>query len=180
MPRKLRDDVRRKFNRGSDRALDQIVHAIPVPIVWREGRQALWRYLAPAPGDRPGIAVRALTFDATELPGLHTSEFALIATHHALGRLTDRSNFTADPVQAVLQAHDALLALDPDEGTRLFALGEFLLPAHKGAFLLSSSPSNENSAPMSTAWTWVSDDMLYADQARYSTMWAQLIDAPGP
>ena len=140
----------------------------------------MWRYLAPAAGERLGVAVRVLTLDAWGLPGLQTSEFALTVTHHALARLLDRSGFTAGPVQAVLEAHDFLRKIDPEEGTRLFALGEFLLPAAQGAFLLSSSPSNENSAPMSTAWTWVSDDMLYADQARYSTMWAQLIDAPGP
>ena len=80
----------------------------------------------------------------------------------------------------MLQAHDALLPSDLEEGTRVFRLGEFLLPAQRHAFLLTPSVSNENSVPMSTAWTWVSDDQLYADQERYAAMWAQLVDAPAP
>ena len=178
VPKKLRDDVRHKFNRGAEKALAEIARSIPAPLLWNDGRRALWRYLALAAGGRLGVAVRVLTLDAAGLPGMSTSEFALTVTHHALARLLDRSGFAADPVQAVLQAHDALKDLDAEEATRLFALGEFLLPAAKGAFLLSSSPSNENNAPMSTAWTWVSDDQMYADQERYAAMWAQLTRPP--
>ena len=176
VPRELCQDVRRKFGRGADRALDQVVCRITAPVLARERRYVAWRYLKPAPGDRQGVAVMLVTLNAASLPGLHGRTFGLTVTHHALGRLLDRSCFRIDPVQAVVAAHDALLALSPDEGTQLFGLADFMLPTPSGAFLMSP-PTTDYAGPMSIARTWVDADQLDERQERYARAWARVIEA---
>jgi hypothetical protein len=60
--------------------------------------------------------------------------FGAAFSAHSLGRLLDRTGFQSDPVKAMHAAHDALLALPVEEGSRLFDLPGFPLPAGRVHF----------------------------------------------
>ena len=175
IPTELARDARLKFSKGATQAVDRIVQQIPAPLLLRDGRSAVWRYLRPAP-ERRAVDVWVMLLNSPGEPGLRKRFFGLSVTHHALGRALDRSQMTADPVQAVTAAHDALLALEPADGRRLFALPKFLLPTKHGAFLVSSSSSTDD-MPMVIARSWIHSDQHYDDQQRDAETWAQLLDA---
>ena len=174
IPAELTRDARRKFSKGAASAVEQIVRSIPVPPLVRDCRSATWRYLRSSP-ERRAIDVRALVLNGEGPPGLRRRSFGLTLSQHALGRLLDRSLMKADPVRAALEAHDALLALDPNEGRRLFALPKFLLPGRGGAFLMAPSCADGDMA-LAIARTWIHHDQLDADQQLHADAWAQLLD----
>ena len=166
---------RRKFSKGAAQAVDRIISMIPIPPLLRDNRSAVWRYLRPTP-ERRLTDVMLLRLNGDSEPGLRRKPFGLSVTDHALGRVLDRTAMSGDPAQAVIEAHDALLALEPAEGFRLFALPKFLLPTRDGAFLVSSCSTSDDT-PMSIARSWIAHDQLHGDQERDVGAWAQLLDA---
>ena len=116
----------------------------------------------------------ALVLNGPGARGFAIQSFGLDISRHALGRLLDRSLFRADPRAAIVEAHDAMLALAPDEGAKLFKLSRFLLPAGAGCF--SVTPRSMETGPMAVARTWLHSDQLFADQARDASTWDQLLD----
>lgn len=126
IPPALADDVRGGFGKRADRAMGAIGRAIPYPPTYKVRRAAAWRFIRPARNtDRSALVVTGLMLNAAAAQGLTITPFGLTVSHHAVARLLDRTQFRADPTRAVLEAHDALLALRPDEGRRLFALRHF-------------------------------------------------------
>ena len=173
VPPALARDARRAFGRRADAALAHIVDSIPVLPIARDRRTAAWRYMRPV-GDarRSAVRVMALLLNAHGLPGLSMQAFGLEVSRHALGRLLDRSQFRADPVRAVLEAHASLLNLTPAEGDRLFSLPAFPLPAERGAFLVSLNGAEDR--PMALARTWIDGDQLFDDQQKHIDNWSIL------
>ena len=172
IPAELARDARCKFSKGAGQAVRRIVAAIPASPLLCNHRSASWRYLRPAP-ERQTVDVMLLRLNGDGEPGLRWKPFGLTVSQHALGRLLDRSQMGADPAQAVLAAHDALLALEPADGYRLFALPKFLLPTKYGAFLVS--PCSTDDTPMAIARSWIHADQHYDDQQRDADAWTRLL-----
>jgi hypothetical protein len=123
----------------------------------------------------PGVMVRAIF--AGRHSFLRSEPFGLFVSEHALGRMVDRAPTETDPVKAVLQAHDALMALHPTEGDRIFALDDITLAAGPGAFLVSPGTMPDGS-PMATARTWIFDGQAFDDQTLHIRDWRRLLTAP--
>lgn len=176
VPASLVRDIRKKFGRGADRALDEIIRNIPAQLIHRERRTAAWRFLRPAaePG-QISVQVAALLLNSAGSPGLTVQPFGLVISRHAIGRLLDRTQFRADPVRAILEAHDGLLALTPEEGERLFLLPTFQLPGASGAFLAASCGGG-STLPMTVVRTWIDRNQLDVDQQRHTDAWARLLE----
>lgn len=171
IPVELVRDLRQKFGRGADRAGDQIAARMPIASLARRRRGLTWRYIRPVVHDeQPELKVSGVFVNAPGLPGIAVLPFALTIAFHAVGRLLDRSSFQADPVRSILEAHDALLALSPDECLRLFALPRFMLPGGQGAFLVTAS----RNPAMLTARTWIDADQFGDDQERDANAWSQV------
>lgn len=180
VPRQLLRDTRLGLGKRGEAAVDAIMQLIPIPALVRERRSAAWRFLRPRPSPGPAaLQVIVLLLNAPGSPGLWFFRYGFAASPHALGRLLDRTRFHADPVQAVLGAHNALFALEHDELVRLLALPDFQLPAGPGCFLVAPDAASEQQ-PAAIARTWVGGDQLFDDQEQHAAAWARLLRSPPP
>ena len=171
-PPELLRDIRRCFTKGAQRAVERLHRRLSIERVHTAPRAAVWRFLRPGPADEPpAVQVAAVILDVAARPALQIEPFGFAASHHALGRLLDRSGGTADPAAAVLEAHSALLRLQADEGERLFQLPQIVLPAAGGLLLASPRPG----AIRAVALTWIDRDQLGADQERAAADWSELL-----
>jgi hypothetical protein len=152
--------------------MSAILGAMPVPL-YREKRAALWRVLVP---DDEMIVVEGLGFGTCGINGWSRRSFGIGFTLHALGRFYDRSGFTADAEAAMLGAHDALLALRPDEGEQIFSLADVTLPGGPGLFVVEPQPERADGL-RAIARTWVSHGQTWPDQDAEAAAWAQIIAA---
>jgi hypothetical protein len=185
LPPGLKNEALLKGQVGSARAISKIVDAIPAAPDWREPTMALWRFLKPVPSlpsadpnepPRPGVVVMAVIAKRRGRP-IRCESFGVAFTAHALGRLLDRSGFQADPVTAMLQAHDALCQLPTEAGAALFDLDRAELPAAGGAFLSLPGRFGQAEAPIAVCRTWVAGDMLLGTQNITMARWRDLLDA---
>ena len=92
-----------------------------------------------------------------------------------------------------MQAHDALLALTPDEGEAAFRLSTLTLPAGPGVFLAHPLPCDadkvlhgggpypgEAGLPRAVVKTWIGSEQTFARQAREQVSWQTLLDMERP
>ncbi len=182
VPANLLADVQRKAERGAHRALERVIARIPAPPFWRQGRAVAWRYLQPFPAEgwpdpnpQPTIMMMAVLFGVDGRTRLCPEPFGLAVTRHAIGRMIDRSAGAADPVAAVLAAHDALASLQPVDGHRVLQLTDFALPAASGAFLARATSLHGAAAPVAVCRTWIGRDQLHAHQATHLQAWADYL-----
>ena len=169
VPRDLLRSVKHKTSAGRDRAMAHILSLMPAAPLRVEKRAALWRMLVPE-GDM--IIVRAVGFGVLGTGGWSNEPFGLAYSAHALGRLLDRTNFMAEPSTAMIEGHDALLRLQPEEGYAAYALASLTLPACRGAFLVTPDPQRDH--PFATAATWLSPEQLWQDQENDLKAWNTL------
>ena len=140
------------------------------------GRLAQWRLLRPAGrllevGDTLGgdtsIVVKSLLIGRVNgAAGLVEYPWGLAFTDHALGRLLERSSFTADPEAAMHEAHEMLLGARADLAPVLASEVRWAIPAGPGAFLATLRRTNDGEPDLVvlTADTWVSVDQLRPEQ----------------
>lgn len=166
-------DVRRCTSAGRTRAMTTTLGAMSEPPLYREKRAALWRVLVPADAM---VVVDGLGFGICGIGGWSRRSFGLGFTLHALGRFYDRTGFTGDAEAAMLQAHDALLALRPDEGEAAFLLHTITVPAGPGLFVVEPQPARDDGL-RAIARTWVSHGQTWPDQEAEAAAWAQIIAA---
>jgi hypothetical protein len=160
---------------GARHAYANIARKIPADLVWHGPREAAWRFLAP---DVHGVGVMVVLLGAPGRPKICVETFGLSFTRHSLGRLLDRSGFSADPAVAMREAHDGLMALAPADGERVFALPELVLPGARGCFLAVPQMRNSTGSPMATCWTWLDRDQTFPDQARDLEAWREVLATP--
>jgi hypothetical protein len=101
--------------------------------------------------------------------------FGLAVTRHALERLMDRSGFAVDAVAALCEAHDALLRVDSDTGSRLFDIDRLTLPAGSGGFLCTTRRFGPDNAPLAIARTWIDEDQAKPRQANDLSIWSRFL-----
>lgn len=160
---------------GATAALNRVCNRLPMPPVSRAPRRAVWRFLQPLQGpEPPAIAVRAALLGAENRPPLTIENFGMLVTRHALARLFDQFNGT-DLCGAIIEAHNALLTLPPQEGEELFALNNIVLPAGPGAFLVEPRARLGTDAPMAVCKTWLSNDQLREHQLRDLATWSEFV-----
>ena len=169
VPRDLLRSVKHKTTTGRDKAMAAILRMMPEAPLRTEKRAALWRTFVPQ-GEM--IIVRAVGFGVLGTGGWTNEPFGLAYSAHALGRLLDRTNFMADPLTAMIEGHDALLSLQPEEGYAAYALASLTLPACLGAFLVTPDPQRDH--PFATAATWLSPEQLWQDQENDLKAWNTL------
>jgi hypothetical protein len=149
---------------------------------------AVWRFLQPVDalpilGDRENEAPRAgivvMGMVATR-PGrlVRAQTFGIGFSLHALGRLLDRSAFRADPIAAMLEAHNAVAALNLEDGERVFGLAAVELPAAAGAFLATPCRFGSDSIPMAVARTWIAGGQTFPQQDQHLEAWRRLLAGP--
>ena len=153
-------------------ALRHVIQRMPASLVWQAPRQAGWRFLAPVEPD--DVEMRVVLLGAVNRPSVCVESFGLRFSRHALGRLLDRTSLRADPIAAMLGAHDHLLGLDPREGNRIFELPKILIPAAQGAFVAEPSARSGNNPPLASCRTWISSDETFPDQDRILVAWQDL------
>lgn len=156
-------------------ALRHVKRRMPVAPIWQAPRQAAWRFLRPL-GDE--VAVAVVLLGARNRERVSVEAFGLRFCHHALGRLLDRTVFAADPVRVMLEAHDSLLALDPEDGRQLFDLPRLPLPPAGGCFL--AVPESLDDRPMLSARTWIAADQTYPDQQQNLEVWRRFLSNDVP
>jgi hypothetical protein len=190
LPGRLLRDFERKGHVGAHRALMRVLAGVPIRPFYSEGRSLAFRYLAPAPvipaaagmpvdqaDQQPAVLVKIVMLNAGGgRPRMTREPFGIGYTTHALGRLLDRSTFSADPVAAMFEAHDALLVLPPVEGARIFDRAELPVPAAGGAFLTSPRRIGAAEAPLAVARTWINRDLLRDEQDAHLATWRTLVD----
>jgi hypothetical protein len=176
-------DLQRKGGKGADRARSRLIAKINLPPLASDQRSLAWRFLKPVtalPTDdrsappRPGVLVQALLLGYSDRPRKAIEPFGLAITLHALGRLLDRSSFAEDPVKAIWNAHDALLALPSEEGSQLFKVANPSLPTGQGAFMARCEYLGRQRSPLAVARTWLPMDMLRDDQDAEMAAWRKL------
>ena len=178
VPKELLRSLKHKGAVGADRARFRIISAMPERPIHVDTRQVLWRILVPHDDH---ISVEALGVGLYGSGAFRQENFGLSITKHALGRLLDRSRFTCDPVTAMLSAHDALLALQHDEGRRVYALPTVTLPAGDGVFLATPrTPTPENDDPFAVCRTWIASSQLWDDQEADVALWDSLRSLEAP
>jgi hypothetical protein len=168
---------------GARRAMDRIVAIVGQPPDLRNPKFLIYRFLdviETVPGDPPEASQRCIVVRGlvagSKFPRQGGDLFGCAATGHAVGRLFERSGFNADPVQAILAAHDALLCLQPAEVSQIFALSEVVLPAAGGVWLARPRIVGAHASPLTICRTWVPRDQLHAQQEASLAAWAQLLD----
>ena len=174
VPRDMLRAVRHKTNKGRAAAMMQILRLMPEAPLHTEKRAALWRMFVP---DGDAIVVEALAFGAFGTGGWTRRHFGLRFEFHSLARLLDRSGFKVEPLAAMAQAHNALLALTPSEGDAAFALADITLPGGPGVFLATPDPRGlDSDEPRARVKTWLSSEQLRTDDERERMLWGQLVD----
>jgi hypothetical protein len=189
VPRPLLAAAARKGKVGAARAMTRIFAGMPVQPFHAERRIAAFRYLKPVDGvpaaidgqfhagdQQQAIVMQAILINARRTGWLSSEPFGASFTFHALGRLLDRSGFSADPIAAMFETHDALLVLPPTEGRKIYDLQHVRLPAAGGAFLASIRHVGTGEAPLVIARTWLDRDQLRADQAADISAWRELAE----
>ena len=155
----------------------RILAAMPAPHHRdHAGRLAQWRLLRPIGrllevGDTLGgdmsVIVKSLMMGRIRgAAGLVENPWGLAFTDHALGRLLERSSFTADPEAAMHEAHELLLGAPADMVPVLASEVRWAIPGGPGAFLatLRRTADGEPDMVAFTAETWVNADQLYPEQ----------------
>ncbi len=172
-----------KGKTGATRAIEKIARAMPIPPDLRSSDGILWRWLQPVAqllvDDEipcPGIMVMTI-FAGRKRKACTIETFGAGFTLHAIGRLLDRSGFKADPVAAMCESHNALVALSSVEGRQFFALASAELPAGGGAFLATPHHLGSNEAPVAICKTWVSGGQTFPDQDANLAAWHTLISS---
>ncbi len=107
--------------------------------------------------------------------GLRPEPLGMVVTMHAAGRFIDRTSGTADPLAAIMAAHDALVALQPVDGSKVLRLSDITLPAADGAFLATTMRMRGGEAPIAVCRTWVSRDQLHTRQAAHLRAWSDYL-----
>jgi hypothetical protein len=180
IPSELFDGSRWKGRVGTARAIERICSAMPRAPDHRTDRVAIWRYLQPLvelPGAddddqrRSGVMMFGIIAERKRRRR-RIEPFGIAFTTHAIGRLIDRSNFTADPERAMFDSHDALMALPALEFDRAFNLPDIVLPAAGGMFLARSRRIGLNDAPLMVCNTWVHADQAFQTQQADLSAWA--------
>jgi hypothetical protein len=162
---------------GSRAAIDRVCGRLPIPLMARTRRRAVWRFLAPIDrAEPPALAVKGILLGAANRPPLTIEDFGLMITRHSLGRLYDQAGAGADLPAAIIEAHNHLAVLPPSEGGKVFALNEITLPAGPGVFLVRPRGHGDD-APMMIAKTWISNDQLGQAQSRDVATWAEFVAA---
>jgi hypothetical protein len=154
-----------KGKAGADRAWSRILAAMPSPPfrLDRDHHARLWRFLQPVEavldtpdGRNRGRAVRRV------------GPWGLSVTDHALARLLERTAYRAEPVAAILEAHDMLLDASSNTANALLAARQWAIPAGPGALLCTvrslSDDGDADALVLLTAETWVSGDQLRPQQ----------------
>ena len=174
VPKEVLRGLRHKGAIGRDRALGRILRAIPANPFQQEFRTVLWRDLVPEP-EAIRVDLLSVGFGTGRF---HRQSFGLAVSRHALARLLDRSGFVEDPADAILSAHDCLLALTPEDGAAAFELKSLTLPTKHGAFLVTpKAPATDSTSPFSMASTWVFSGQTWADQDAEIAAWRTLTSA---
>ena len=189
VPRRLLRDLALKAEIGRARTLARILAAMPLRPFHCDGRSVAFRYLKPlpavpaaagaeaeAPDGQPCVAVFAVLVNSAGRPRMSREPFGACFTRHALGRLLDRSGMRADPVQAMLTAHDELAALGAQRGAETFGQRDFLLPCGGGCFSGRPRKIGSRQSPLFVARTWIDVDMTGADQSERLAEWHRLAD----
>jgi hypothetical protein len=189
LPRNLLVAAAMKGKIGAARAMTRVFARMSVQPFHVERGVAAFRYLKPVDGvpaaisgqfdsgdHQRAIAMQAVLINAGRAGRLSREPFGAIFTFHALGRLLDRSGFSADPIAAMFETHDALLVLPPTEGRKIYELQNVRLPAAGGAFLASIRHVGTGEAPFVVARTWLNRDQLRADQAADVSAWRELVE----
>ena len=171
VPKDMLRGLRHKGPVGRERALSRILQAIPAKPFRQEFRTVLWRDLVPE-HDSIRVDLLSVGFGTGRF---HRQSFGIAYSHHALGRLLDRSAFAENPMTAMLAAHDCLLGLTPDEGYRTFELKTLTLPTSRGAFLVTPrAPATDDECPFAMAKTWISTNQTGDDQDAEIAVWRKL------
>jgi hypothetical protein len=178
------DGTRWKGTTGSKRVIERICARMPRPPDLLVPRAVFWRYLCPLSeipdaADEPAqqcIAVKAVIARHRK-PARKPELCGLIVTTHALGRMFDRGGFDLDAVNAIFDAHNALLVLTPEEGAALWALGDTTipLPAGPGFFVGESRIVGDIQPPVIICRTWLHDDQVSARRAANAEAWRLLL-----
>jgi hypothetical protein len=190
IPLPLLRDIALKGRVGAARSLARVLAVMPLRPFYSERGSVGFRYLAPAPEVPPAVGAVAADADqqasvvATIImlnagggrPRLSREPFGAAFTTHALCRLLERSGFSVDPVQAMFEAHDALLALDPVAGALIFDRERLLVPTQSGGFIMSPRRVGAWASPVAVARTWLDAGQLRDDQDTDLVRWRQLLD----
>jgi hypothetical protein len=170
-----------KGNAGSDRAWARILGAMPSPPIAmdRQRRTALWRLLRPSDSlfnrtDGGTAPITPYVVCSYLLVGLSRGKavreegpWGLATSTHALCRLLDRTGFRADPVAAMVEAHDTLLSASAECGRTVLAEREWAVPAGPGGFIATVRGVKlppDDAIILACAGTWVSKDQLFDNQ----------------
>jgi hypothetical protein len=161
-----------KGSMGRKRALDRIRLRIPFTPMLLTERYAVWRFVRPtgpllAEGTGPArgkqFLVSALVVGLAR--GQATAKivpWGMSFCSHAIMRLLYRSGFAADPVQAMLQAHDAARAASAECARPMLAEDSWAIPAAGGAFLATLLPMDDGGDTIVVAQcgTWIGQDQF--------------------
>jgi hypothetical protein len=190
LPPGLARDILRKGKVGSARAMARVLAGLPVHPFHHRGHELAFRYLKPGKDVPPAIdapvemrdaqasiAVWGILVNAGGRSRISREPFGVCFTAHALGRLLDRSCFAADPTEAMLEAHNALIALGPVEGSQAFNLDDLPVPACNGAFLTSPRRIGPQESPLAVARSWLAGDQLRGGTAASVSMWEAFLEA---
>jgi hypothetical protein len=172
-----------KGRTGSARGIEKLCRLMPRAPDHRGFTIAIWRWLRPydaipgADGEapQPCLAVRALV-GARRRPSGGPEFFGLCVTTHAVGRFLDRTAFEFDVGTALFAAHDALLVLDRNEGSKVYGAGNVVLPAGPGYFLAKPAIVGKHQSPIQVARTWLHVDQGKQEHVTNAQAWASLVE----
>jgi hypothetical protein len=170
-----------KGKAGADRAWSRILAAMPSPPfrLDRDHHARLWRFLQPVEAVLDTPDGRNRGDEAVVLSWLclglgrgravrRVGPWGLSVTDHALARLLERTAYRAEPVAAILEAHDMLLDASSNTANALLAARQWAIPAGPGALLCTvrslSDDGDADALVLLTAETWVSGDQLRPQQ----------------
>jgi len=181
VPRQLLDGSW-KGRTGSARGIEKLCRLMPRPPDHVGFTIAIWRWLRPydaipgaeAEAPQACLAVRALV-GARRRPSGGPEFFGLCVTTHAVGRFFDRTAFAFDAGAALFSAHNALLALDRDEGSTVFGAENVVLPAGPGYFLAKPAIVGKQQSPIQVARTWLHVDQGKAAHVTDAQAWSALV-----
>lgn len=166
-----------KGSAGRMRALQRILASMLArpTFIDNADRYVCWRYFRPQAtvlvGDEDkqdsALIVSALVIGlARGRPTRYEMPWGLVINSHALGRQLQRTDFKADPVTTMLEAHNALLAAPAGVAQTMVDEVDWAVPAAGGAFLTTVRLVDHDGEAIAllTANTWIGDDWLKPNQ----------------
>ena len=187
VPRKVLNPVHWKGAVGRERAIEKIISALPAAPELRVAGRAVWRFLQPTDtlphldGEKETAGFIMMSIIAGAKNRMVRCEtFGCAFSNHSICRLLDRSNFRADPEEAMFTAHSALTWVNEEDGARLFDLKNAQMPAAGGVFLATPGRFGPTCSPLLIGRTWIGKDQLYRDQANDLQAWETLLELSLP